>query len=368
VTIPVVDLAAQYRRYQSEFERAALRALRSGWYVLGPEVRSFEDELAASIGVGHAVGVNSGTDAITLALRASDIGPGDEVITVAHTATPTVGAIIAAGATPVLVDIDRGTMTMDPAAARAAIGPKTAAIMPVHLYGCPADMTALRTLARMHRILLIEDAAQAQGARYQDQAVGSLGDVACFSFYPTKTLGGYGDGGAVVTNSARIAERVRRLRMHGEKRKYVSVEIGINSRLDELQAALLRAKLRHLGTWVTERRRLAAKYSEDLRETEVRLQLVPADARHAYHLYVIRARSREAVRAGLEKRGVQTLVHYPVPVHLQPAYRMLGQRRGSLPETERAAREVISLPLYPELAERDRVRVVAAVRASIASR
>src|SRR2546428_3631737 len=229
-----------------------MRVLRSGWYVLGPEVAAFEAALAKSVGSSGAVGVASGTDAITLALRASGIGAGDEVITVSHTATPTVGAIVAAGATPVLVDIDRDTMTMDPRAASAAIGPRTAAIMPVHLYGCPADMSALSGLARRHRLLLVEDAAQAQGASYGVRPVGSLGDIACFSFYPTKTLGAYGEGGAIVTNDRHVVERARRLRMHGEKRRYVSVEIGYNSRLDELQAGLLRVKLRHLRRCIAE--------------------------------------------------------------------------------------------------------------------
>lgn len=357
------ELRTQYRRHGARIRAAILRVLRSGRFVLGPEVEAFEREFARSIGARSAIGVASGTDAIMLTLVASGISPGDEVITVSHTASPTVGAIVAAGGTPVLVDIDPATLTMDPAAAAAAIGPRTVAIMPVHLYGCPADMRPLRALARRHQLLLIEDAAQAHGGRYRDRTVGTLADVACFSFYPTKNLGALGDGGAVVTDDARLAERVRRLRMHGERKRFVSEEPGYNSRLDELQAAILRVKLPLVAGWVRERRRLAARYRGALAgDPRVGFQEVPRGGEHAYHLFVVSVRRRDGVRTRLHRRGVQTLVHYPVPVHLQPAYRDLGLRRGSLPVTERAARQVVSLPLYPELGERRQRRVIAAVR------
>ena len=357
--IPVFELTSQYRRHGRAIRAGVLRVLRSGRYILGPEVEAFERELARRVGTRHAIGVASGTDAIMLTLVASGISAGDEVITVSHTASPTVGAIVAAGAAPVLVDVDPATMTMDPDAAAAAIGPRTAAIMPVHLYGAPADLRSLRALARRHKLLIVEDAAQAYGARYQGRRIGTLGDAACLSFYPTKNLGALGDGGAVVTDDARLAERIRRLRMHGERRRYVSEVPGYNSRLDELQAAILRAKLPLVPGWVRERRRLATRYRRGLgRDERIRLQDVPAGGEHAYHLFVVRLGGRDRVRDALARRGVQTLVHYPVPVHLQPAYRGLGLRRGSLPVSESAARTVLSLPLFPELGGRQVDRVI----------
>jgi dTDP-4-amino-4,6-dideoxygalactose transaminase len=343
-----------------EIAAATQRVLDSGWYLLGPELEAFEAAFAAYHGVPYAVGVASGTDAVELALRAAGVGPGDEVITVAHTAVATVCAVERAGATPVLVDIDPVTYTMDPQAAAAAITPRTKALVPVHLYGHPADLHALEHVARRHCLALIEDCAQAHGARFGDRRVGSVGHFGAFSFYPTKNLGAYGDAGAVITRDAAMAQRLRRLRCYGQVERYRHVERGVNSRLDEVQAAVLNVKLAHLEEHNEERRGLAKQYSEWLQEVAPPVEWsghVPV--RHVYHLYVIRHAARDALRAALTARGVETLVHYPVPVHLQEAYADLGYRPGSLPVTEKLACEILSLPMYPGLSPSD-VRAVAA--------
>jgi dTDP-3-amino-3,4,6-trideoxy-alpha-D-glucose transaminase len=344
---------------KDQIDAAARRVLESGRFILGPEVRAFEEEFAAWLGVEHTVGVASGTDAIHLALRACGIGPGDEVITVAHTAVATVVAVEMAGARPVLVDVDPETYTMDPAACRAAISPRTKAILPVHLYGHPADMTALGEIARRHGLLLVEDCAQAHGARIEGTLVGTFGEVACFSFYPTKNLGAFGDGGAVVTRDAALAERVRRLRNYGQTSRYRHESRGFNSRLDELQAAILRVRLVYLDEFNAARRQVAAAYAKHLRGVSPPVER--PGAYHVYHLYVVRHQRRDALREHLRARGVGTLIHYPTPAHLQPAYADLGYRPGSLPLTEQVACEIVSLPLYVGMGEEEVRAVCAAI-------
>jgi dTDP-3-amino-3,4,6-trideoxy-alpha-D-glucose transaminase len=350
--IPFNDLRPLRELLADELRAATDRVLQGGWYILGPEVEAFEAEFASYHGVAHAVGVATGTDAIELALRAAGIGPGDEVITVAHTAVATVCAVERAGATPVLVDIDRDSYTIDPAAAAAAITPRTRVILPVHLYGHPADMHSLAALARYHGLLLIEDCAQAHGARYHGRLVGTFGDLAAFSFYPTKNLGAYGDGGAVITRDDTLAARLRRLRNYGQEQRYHAIERGMNSRLDELQAAILRVKLRHLDEHNDRRREIADAYTRLLRGVETpRFCPDAAAIQHVFHLFVVRHPRRDELRAALHRGGIAPQVHYPVPVHLQQAYTDLGYARGRLPVTEQAADEILSLPLYIGLAD-----------------
>lgn len=347
--IPVFDLTRQYATLEAEIQAALHQTLARGRYILGEEVAAFEQEFSAACGAAHAIGVGSGTDALLLALRACDIGPGAEVITVAHTAVATVAAIELAGARPVLVDIDPRRYTLDPALVEAAITPRTRAIIPVHLYGCPADLAPILEIAARRGLRVIEDCAQAHGARYRERPVGSWGDIAAFSFYPTKNLGAYGDGGAVVTRDAALAAQVRLLREYGWAERYISQRKGLNSRLDEVQAALLRVKLRHLADWNLQRRAFAAQYTAALTGSGLQLPFEPEDCYHVYHLYVVRAVRRAALSAHLQSRGIGSAIHYPAPVHLQPAYRDLGYPPGALPATEAAAATVLSLPLYPEL-------------------
>ncbi len=358
--IPQADPRANYLVHQTEIDAAIRRVLESGWYILGQESRAFEEEFAAFCGVAHGVGVGSGTEALHLALRACGVGPGDEVITVPHTAVATVAAVEMSGARPVLVDIDPVHMTIDPAQAAAALTPRTRAIVPVHLYGCPADLQPLLELARQHGLYLVEDCAQAHGALYQGQSVGSWGQIAAFSFYPTKNLGALGDGGMVVTGDAALAERLHLLRQYGWQERYISSLKGLNSRLDELQAAVLRVKLRHLTAENERRRQLATLYNNRLADSGLLLPQEPANGRHVYHLYVIRHPRRDDLQAFLRQQGISSLVHYPAPVHRQPAYADLGH---SLPVSEAAAQQVLSLPLYPEMEEEDVLAVAQAVRA-----
>jgi dTDP-3-amino-3,4,6-trideoxy-alpha-D-glucose transaminase len=347
-SIPFLDLAADYLELKAEIDTAVTRVLGSGRYILGSEVAAFETEFAAYCGVNHAVGVASGTDALLLALRALGIGPGDEVITVAHTAVATVSAIELSGATPVFVDVEAAAGTLDPALLPAAITGRTRAVVPVHLYGQPANLAAILAIAREQKIAVVEDCAQAHGATFHGRRVGSWGDLGAFSFYPTKNLGALGDGGAVVCNDSGLAERLQTLRQYGWRERYISEVAGYNSRLDELQAAVLRVKLRHLDERNATRRRLAALYNEHLAAGLILPQEQPATG-HVYHLYVVQSPQRERLQATLNEKGVGTAVHYPVPVHLQPAYRHLGYEPGSLPVTERLAQQVLSLPLYPQL-------------------
>jgi dTDP-4-amino-4,6-dideoxygalactose transaminase len=340
---------AQYEAHKAEIDAAVARVLDGGWYVLGREVKAFEEEFAAYCGAKFGVGVGSGTEALHLALRACDIGPGDEVITVAQTAVATASAIALAGATPVFVDIEPDYFTLDPNRVRAAVTARTKAIVPVHLYGQPAELGAILDFAKRLGLRVIEDCAQAHGATYQGRRVGAFGDLGCFSFYPTKNLGAVGDGGMVVTGDPALAEKVRLLREYGWAERYVSHSVGFNSRLDEIQAAILRCKLRHLDADNAARARHADSYDEFLRGLPLGLPRRREGASHVFHLYVVRSNERDRVLARLRKEQVGALIHYPVPVHLQPAFRPFGRGEGSLPETERAAREILSLPMYPEL-------------------
>lgn len=352
-------LRPSYRLLKSEIDRAVKNVLESGWYVLGPELESFEKQFAKYHGLKHAVGVANGTDAIELSIRALGIGRGDEVITVSHTAVPTVCAIERAGAKPVLVDVDPMTFTMDPAAAEAAITPHTKAILPVHLYGCPADMDRLGALAKQKKVYLIEDCAQAHGALYKRKLVGTFGQVAAFSFYPTKNMGAFGDGGMVITNNQKLADRLRRLRTYGEKAKYENIERGVNSRLDEIQAAILKVKLRHLNEFNRMRMKLAQIYLEHL--DGVVTPTFRKDIKAVYHLFVIRYQKRDQLQKILLEKGIKTAIHYPKPIHLQEAYSDLGYKPGSLPVTEKICNEILSLPMYIGLTENDVKRVLSAI-------
>ena len=353
---------AQYLSHKDEIDAAISRVLDSGWYILGDEVRAFESEFAAYIGVRFGIGVGSGTEALHLALRACGIGPGDEVITVSHTAVATVAAIELCGAVPVLVDIEPDYFTMDPDKLEAAISPHAKAIIPVHLYGQPADLSPILEIARRHGIRVIEDCAQAHGAVYRGKRVGSWGDMGCFSFYPTKNLGALGDGGMVVTSDPALAERARLLREYGWAERYVSHLAGWNSRLDEIQAAVLRVKLRYLDADNAARIRLASLYEEGLAGIGLVLPSRRQDVTHVYHLYVVRSSRRDKLQAFLKAKGVGTLVHYPVPIHLQPAYTGRLRSNDTLLESERAAREVLSLPVYPELSGTEVQQVVETIR------
>ena len=355
--IPILDLKKQYESIRPEMDSAIAKVLKKGSFILGEEVSAFEQEFAAYCGVSYAIGVASGTDALQLALLAGGIGTGDEVITTSHTATATVAAIEMTGAHPVLVDIDPAHYTLDPLKFVQAISTRTRAVIPVHLYGCPAEMESIMEFARRNNLLVVEDCAQAHGASVHGKKVGGWGDMAAFSFYPTKNLGAYGDGGAVVTNDSALAEKVRCLRQYGWKERYISSIKGMNSRLDELQAGILRVKLRHLDEWNDRRRERARCYRDFLLDTELVLPETPPNSEHVFHQFVVRHSRRDELRVYLKKRGIHTLVHYPVPVHLQPAYQNLRYREGSLPHTELAAREVLSLPMYPELSEPELGRV-----------
>lgn len=354
------ELRSSYLAHQAEINDAVRVVLESGWYILGRETAAFEAEFADYCGAFGCVGVNSGTDALYLALRACDIGPGDEVITVAHTAVATVAAIRMTGATPVLVDIDPQTYTMAPAALAKAITPATRAVIPVHLYGHPADMDAILSVSG--DMVVIEDCAQAHGALYKGKPVGSFGALACYSFYPTKNLGALGDGGAVTSNHSDLLEKVRLLREYGwtPQARYVSTIEGINSRLDEIQAAILRVRLRHLAAENEQRRALAALYNKLLPPT-LKKPVELADCRHVYHLYVVQHPHRDRLRTRLAGAGIGTGIHYPTPVHLQPAYTQGQVQAHALPFTEQAAREVLSLPMYPALTEEQVHTVAAAV-------
>ncbi len=347
--IPFVDLKNQFRALESEMREAIDRVLVRGWFVLGEELENFERAFATYLSADHAVGVGSGTDAIDLALRAAGIGPGDEVVTVANTAVPTLTGICASGAAPVLIDIDPATFTLDPALIASAITSNTKAIVPVHLYGHPCHMDAILAVAQEHNLVVIEDCAQAHGALYKGRSCGTFGEAAAFSFYPSKNLGAYGDGGAVVTNSPDIEERLRKLRNYGESERYHHECQGVNSRLDEIQAAVLSVKLPHLDTWNAARRKHAKQYRTVLDGLPIRLPTEAEWATHCYHLYVVRSQERDALREHLRAEGIGTQLHYPVPIHSQKAYAFLGKAAGSFPESELAASEVLSLPMYPEL-------------------
>lgn len=360
--IPFVDLKAQYASIREEVNTAIQGILDSCQFTLGSEVAQFEKEFAAYSGAGIGIGVNTGTSALHLALLAAGIGPGDEVITVSHTFVASVAAIHYTGAKPVLVDIDPVTYTMDVGAIEAAITPRTRAILPVHLYGQMADMDPILAMARKHGLVVIEDACQAHGAEYKGRRAGSLGDMGCFSFYPGKNLGAYGEGGMVVTGNEEYARKVRMLRDWGAEKKYHHVLKGYNFRLEGVQGAVLRVKLRYLEGWTEARRSAAAHYDALFANSGIPTPHTAAHNRHVYHIYAIRTASREAWQDALNAQGIQTGIHYPIPVHLLPAYADLGYKQGQLPHTEKAANEVLSLPMFPELTAPQRETVVAAVK------
>jgi dTDP-4-amino-4,6-dideoxygalactose transaminase len=350
--IPFGDLRLQYDAIKTELDQAVQSVLDDGWFILGKNVSAFEAEFATYCGASYAIGVGNGTDALQLALMACEVGHGDEVITSPLSATFTALAISAVGAVPTFVDIDPQTYNIDPSRLEATIGPRTKAVIPVHLYGQPADMDPILAIARKHKLLVIEDAAQAHGAAYKGRQAGTLGDAGCFSFYPSKNLGAFGDGGMVVTDDPDLAERIRMLRNGGQQTRYDHQLLGINSRLDELQAAILRVKLRYLERWNERRRHIAALYSALLCESnEVEPPVEVPGVKHVYHLYVIRSERRDNLQAHLQQQGIQTGIHYPTPIHLQGAYRWCNQGPGSFPVAERCAREVLSLPIYPELTD-----------------
>jgi dTDP-4-amino-4,6-dideoxygalactose transaminase len=366
--IAFVDLQAQYRTIAPEIDAAIQGVLDRSDYILGDEVRLFEEDFAKYAGAEHALSVGSGLDALELALRAYGIGAGDEVITAANTFIATALAILAVGAIPVLAEMDAATYNIDPAAIEAAVTSRTRAIMPVHLYGQPADMDAILAIARKHNLLVIEDAAQAHGAKYRGKSAGSWGHAAAFSFYPGKNLGAYGDGGMITTNDAAIAEKVRYLRNYGQKVKYEHVVVGTNSRLDTIQAAILRVKLRHLNQWNSLRNEHAAAYGTALAGGPFILPKIAANRTHIFHLYVIQTDHRAEVQEFLNERGIATGIHYPIPIHLQEACKNLGYRRGDFPVTEQAAGCILSLPMFPELTPQQRNEVAGALLAAAGSK
>jgi dTDP-4-amino-4,6-dideoxygalactose transaminase len=363
--VPMVDLKAQLARIRPEVDAAVARVLESTQFVLGEDCARLEEEFAAYCGVGHAVAVANGTDALVLALRAYGVGPGDEVVTVANTFIATGEAILLNGARPVFVDVDPDTFTMDPAALEAAITPRTRLVIPVHLYGHPAPMEAINRIAARRGLPVLEDAAQAHGAEESGRRAGALGHAACFSFYPAKNLGAYGDAGMVVSSDASFAARVRQMANHGAgEHRYDNVVLGTNSRLDALQAAILRVKLRYLPEWDEERRERVGAYSAALRDVPgVRVPRERDGVRSAWHLFTIRVAERDTLQAHLKAQGIATAVHYPRPIHLQPAMASAGGKVGDLPVSEQLSREVLQLPLYPELPLDDVKRVAAEVAA-----
>jgi dTDP-4-amino-4,6-dideoxygalactose transaminase len=356
------DLGLEDPATRAAMDAAYARVMDSGWMVLGPEVEAFESEFADTCGAAHAVGVGNGLDALVLALRAAGVGPGAEVIVPSHTFVATWLAVEAVGARIVPVEVDPDTFTLDPAAAAAAVTPRTAAVIPVSLYGHPADMDPIMRLAEAHGLFVLEDAAQSHGGRYRDRPVGSVAHATAFSFYPTKNLGALGDAGAVVTDDADLAEKLRLLRNYGSRRKYVHEMAGVNSRLDELQAAFLRVRLSRLDAANDARRERAALYDRLLGNVAgVRPPQAADWARHVYHLYVVRSQARDRLQASLQTAGIETLIHYPQPCHLQPAFEHYGFTRGDFPIAERLAGEVLSLPLWPGMPLADVEQVAAAI-------
>jgi len=363
--VPFLDLKAQYDSIKDEVLSAVSATFASTQFVLGKEVAAFEEEFAAYSGGKFGIGVNSGTSALHLALLAAGVKPGDEVITVSCTFVATVAAIDYAGARPVFVDVDPLTHNMDASQVEAAITERTRVIMPVHLHGQPADLDPILDIARRHRLLVIEDAAQAHAAEYQGRRVGSIGDLGCFSFYPGKNLGAYGEGGMVVTNNEEFAHTIRMLRDWGQERKYHHVLKGFNYRMEGVQGAILRVKLRHLDAWTEARRRHAAVYNELLADVDVQKPVEMPYAKHVYHVYAIRTPRRDALQESLQAQGIQTGIHYPIPVHLQKAYADFGYGPGDLPVTEQASNELLSLPMFAELQEPQIAAVCAAVREAL---
>jgi dTDP-4-amino-4,6-dideoxygalactose transaminase len=356
--IPLVDLKAQYNSIKSEIDEAVQQVLEGGHFILGPNVASLEQEVAAYLSCKHAIGVASGTDALVIALRAAGIGPGDEVIVPAYSFFATAGAVMLVGARPVFVDIFPDTYCLDTNQVAERITPNTKALIPVHLYGHPADMSPLLEIANGHGLKVIEDNAQAFGAEDGGRKTASLGDLGCLSFFPTKNLGGYGDGGMIVTSNDELAQKIRMLRAHGWRQKYYPEILGYNSRLDELQAAVLRVKLRYVDRWNEQRRTIAARYSARLSGRGLGIPVETASARHVYHLYTIRLAERERVQRELKRAGIASDVYYPQPLHLTEPCRVFGYQPGDFPVAEQASRALLSLPLYPEMSEEQQIFVM----------
>lgn len=355
--VPFIDLTRQYKAIEEEILSATRRVFEKGRFILGGEVSAFEEEFARYCGVRYGVGMNSGTDALYLALKAAGIGEGDEVVTVANSFIASALAISFAGAKPIFVDIEPETYNLDPNALEALLKRRRAtgkrqgikAILPVHLYGHPAQMDAIMEISHRYNLAVIEDACQAHGAEFKNKKVGSFGAMGCFSFYPTKNLGGYGDGGMVITDEKKLYEKLRLLRCYGEKKKYEHILQGGNSRLDEIQAALLRVKLRYLDKWNDQRRAKARRYKKELEGSGVVCSVEKEGSHHVYHLFVIRSKRRNGLQIFLKERGIDTLIHYPIPIHLQKAFVELGFQRGDFPITEQYSREILSLPFFPEM-------------------
>lgn len=360
--IPLVDLTAQYHSIKKEMDAAVLSTLESGHFILGPQVTKFEESVAAYLGVKHAIGLASGTDALVIALRALNIGDGDEVIIPAYTFFATAGSVMSVGAQPVVVDIDPQSYQMDANRIEAAVTPKTKAIIPVHLYGHPSDMNPILEIARKHDLKIIEDNAQGYGAEYLGRKTGAMGDVGCLSFFPTKNLGAYGDGGMAVTNDDALAGQMRMLRAHGWKKKYYSEMVGYNSRLDAIQAAILQAKFSHLDEWNDKRRELSKRYNENLAPLGIVTPVEREWAKHVYHLYIIRSAKRDELQAFLKEKGIASEVYYPIPPHLSVPCRKYGYKEGDFLHAENAAKETLALPLYPELTLKQQDEVIAAVK------
>ena len=365
--IPPIDLSAQYRTIKPEVDKSISRVLNSGRFILGSEVENFEKDLAKYIGTKYAVGLACGTDALTLSLKAIGIKEGDGVV-LATNVYPTAFGLALTGARLQLADIDPKTLNLSAETAKKAINKKTKAIVAVHLYGNPADLTSLKKLARQKGLYLIEDCAQAHGAHYRGQKVGTFGDISCFSFYPTKNLGAYGDGGAIVTKNANLAQKVKLLRMYGEKTRYQSVLVGHNSRLDELQAAILDVKLKYLDAWNKRRRELVAIYRKELKGVPIRIVEETPKAKSVYHLFVVMVEERDKLAEYLFKKGIITGIHYPIPIHLVPSFSFLGYKKGDFPVSEEASQKVLSLPLYPEMTENQVRSVTKAIKSFYAKR
>ncbi len=360
--IPLVDLKAQYQAIKDEIDAAIARVLESGQFVLGEEVAAFEEAFAAHCGAAHGIALNSGTSALHLALLAAGVGPGDEAITVPFTFVATVAAISYTGARPVFVDIEPRSYTMDVGQLEAAITERTRAIVPVHLYGQPADLDPIMEVARRHGLVVVEDAAQAHGAEYKGTRVGSIGDLGCFSFYPSKNLGACGEGGIVVTNDPDYASTIRMLRDWGQERKYYYLMKGYNYRMGGIQGAILGAKLRHLESWTKARRAHAVRYDELLADGNGRTPETMPYARHVYHVYAVLVKNRDAVRQKMQEARIATGIHYPIPLHLQKCFVGLGYERGDFPVAEQVAEEQLSLPMYPELSDEQIVRIAATLK------
>lgn len=360
--IKLLDFGREYTQLRTELLPLLREVLREGRFILGPDLLRFEQQFARFCGVSHAVGVANGTAALHLALRALDIGPGDEVITTALSFNATAQAIVYAGATPVFVDVDPGTLSIDPERVAAAVTPRTKAILPVHLYGIPAPMRELMTIAMQQHLLIVEDCAQAHGATYDGRAVGGFGMAGCFSFMPAKNLGAYGDAGAVVMNDERLDARLRRLRNHGRTTKYIHEELGFAERLDNLQAAILGLKLRHLKQWNSRRRVIARRYDRAFRGTAVTPLTVPSGRVSSYYTYVLRTADRDGLMQYLERAGIETHIYYPVPMHLQPVFAGLGYTSGSLPVVEQAVKEIISIPVHQYMTDAETEYVIRTIQ------